>query len=160
LPRPKCAEHTKILQEVGEKSYLSSLAAYLAENLCLQGKYDDAEHFTRVSQEAAASQDLLSQVLWRIARAKVLARRGEMIAALELAQEAVGLTGEANLSATFDAWLDFAEVLVLAGRPQKAIGPLERVLGLAEHREDVALASLVRARLEQLTATSRHEMTP
>ena len=144
----------ELLQEFGEKSYLSTVAAYLAENLYQQGRYDDAEHFTHISEEAAASQDLISQILWRGARAKVLARRGETKAALALVEEALALAAGTDSAWTYEVWWDFAEVLDLAGRGGEARRQLQRVLELAEQREDRTLATAVRRRLAELAASS------
>ena len=60
-------------------------------------------------------------MLWRTARAKILARRGELGPAEALAREAVAI-GEPTdlLNDQADALLDLAEVLRLAGRAEEA----------------------------------------
>ena len=58
---------------MGERGFLSTIAGFLAQALCAQGEYDEAERFSRASEAAAAPDDVMSQVLWRTARAKVRA---------------------------------------------------------------------------------------
>ena len=60
--------------EGGERAYLSTIAGFLAHALYAEGKDEEAERFSRESEEAAAPDDVLSQVLWRTARAKILAQ--------------------------------------------------------------------------------------
>ena len=38
------------LAQLGEKGYLSGLAPRLARAICLQGRYQEAEHFTRAGE--------------------------------------------------------------------------------------------------------------
>src|SRR5207244_9167377 len=66
------------LADIGEFGFLSTLAAELGEILYLRGNDDEAMEMTRRSEEAAASDDMATQVQWRRVRSKVLARRGEL----------------------------------------------------------------------------------
>ncbi|MGH2578075.1 MAG: hypothetical protein ACRDG9_10065, partial [Actinomycetota bacterium] len=79
------------LLEMGEHGYLCTKAAWLAQALYEQGRHEQAEEFTRVSEDAAADDDYSAQVPLRSVRAKVLAHGGEMGLALRLADEAVAL---------------------------------------------------------------------
>ena len=111
-----------ILERMGERSYLSSAAALLAHALSGLGELDEAERFSRTSEEAAAADDAFSQVLWRSARAKIRARRGELAEAEALAREAVALAERTDLLNTHgDTLADLGEVLALAGRPDEAV---------------------------------------
>ena len=76
--------------EGGERAYLSTIAGFLAHALYAEGKVDEAERFARECEQAASPDDRLSQILWRTARAKVLARRGELDTAEALAQRRSG----------------------------------------------------------------------
>ena len=110
-----------ILERMGERSYLSSAAALLAHALTGLGELDEAERFSRKSEQLAAADDVFSQVLWRSARAKVRARRGDLSEAEALAREAVALAERTDLLNTHgDTLADLGEVLVLAGRPDEA----------------------------------------
>ena len=68
------------LTEMGERDYMPTTAALLAEALYEQGRFDDAEAFAGISESFAASEDITSQFLWRCVRAKVAAQRGEAAA--------------------------------------------------------------------------------
>ena len=68
----------------GEKGNLSTIAAYLAEALYEQERYDEAEELTTVSESMTFADDVTSQIAWRTVRAKVAARKGD----LELAESA------------------------------------------------------------------------
>ena len=44
---------------MGEKGYLSSIAYYLADALLRQGRFEEAEELTRVSEATTAPDDTL-----------------------------------------------------------------------------------------------------
>jgi predicted ATPase/class 3 adenylate cyclase len=109
------------LEQMGERGFLSTIAGFLAQALCAQGEYDEAGRFSRASEAAAAPDDLMSQVLWRTARAKVQAQHGDAEGATTLAREAVRLAeGSELLNTQGDALLDLATVLTVAGRREEA----------------------------------------
>jgi hypothetical protein len=69
------------------------------------------------SAELGASDDALTQMLWRQARAKVLARRGNIAEAERLAREAIAIGAATEMPDTqADAQSDLAEVLTRTGR--------------------------------------------
>jgi hypothetical protein len=65
------------LTSIGERSWLSTVEALLAEVVYAQGRHDEAEQLTRASEESAAVKDRYSQSLLRSVRGKVLAWRGD-----------------------------------------------------------------------------------
>src|SRR5439155_15327009 len=79
------------LKEIGELSWLSTVAGILAEAVYAQGRRDEADAFARESEESAGTEDVYSQVLWRCVRAKVLAHAGKPDEGERLAAEAVAL---------------------------------------------------------------------
>ncbi len=109
-----------ILEPTGEKGYLSTLVANLAEALYRQGRYDEAEEATREANELAAPEDVETHRLWKAVEAKVLARRGELEAAERLGREAVALSDQTDSFARGDTRLALAEVLSIAGRRDEA----------------------------------------
>jgi hypothetical protein len=116
-----------------------------------QGRDDEAERFARASEGAAAADDIGSQVLWRSALAKVLARRDADAAADALADEAVALAATTDmLSLHGTAVLDRARVLALlnAGAPPAAL--VAEATELFRRKGDAA--SLRRAALEVAAA--------
>ena len=121
------------LEPMGERGYLSTAAALLAHALCAQGELDEADRFSRTSEDAAAPDDRFSQVLWRSALAKIRARRGELAEAEALGREAVALVEKTDLLNTQgDTLADLAEVISLAGRPAEAVTLLEQAAELFE----------------------------
>jgi ATP/maltotriose-dependent transcriptional regulator MalT len=133
------------LESMGERSYLSTAGALLAHALCAQGELDEAEGFTRVSEGAAARDDAFSQVLWRAARAKIRARRGQPADAEALAREAVARAEKTDLLNTQgDTLADLAEVFLLAGRRTEAAEVLEQAADVFERKGN--LISLAKAR--------------
>src|SRR3954468_8908599 len=137
------------LDEGGERAYLSTIAGFLAHALAAEGEDEAAERFSRESEQAASPDDVLSQVVWRTARAKILARRGELGRAEALAREAVAFAEPTDLLVTrADALADLAEVLALAGRRDESLAALRDAAGLYERKGDVT--SLARARARQL----------
>ncbi|MEP6476487.1 MAG: adenylate/guanylate cyclase domain-containing protein [Actinomycetota bacterium] len=104
------------IDELGERAYLSTVAAMLAHAICEQGRYEEAEMFCSLAQETGADDDITTQVLWRSARAKVLAAKGEPGEALRLARAAVAMadeTDDTNMRA--DALIVLAGVVEAAG---------------------------------------------
>jgi ATP/maltotriose-dependent transcriptional regulator MalT len=105
------------LEEAGASGVASSEVAYLADAVFEQGRDDEAEQLTRDSEQLASrADDLLSQLLWRSVRAKVLAGRGHLDEALRLSGEAVALAARTDaLNDRANAWMDRAAVLRMAG---------------------------------------------
>jgi class 3 adenylate cyclase len=151
--RQACATFT----DMGERSYFSSRAAELAEVLWAQGEDAEAERFTRLSEEATASDDVEAQALWRAVRAKILARRGEATAAERLAREADALARTTDdLELQGDTLAAVGEVLRRAGRPEDAAAALHGALDRYERRGTVILAERLHARLGELEAHTAH----
>ena len=140
------------LDEGGERAYLSSIAGFLAHALLAEGTLDEAQRFSRESEDAAGPDDVLSQVLWRTARAKILARRGELEPAEALAREAVERGEPTDLLGTrADALVDLAEVLALAGRREDSLAALSEAAKLYERKGNLTALTLARARVRELS---------
>ncbi len=132
------------LLEMGATSVMSTTAAFLADALCVDGKYDEAEELSRISEEHAAGSDVVTQVLWRTARARAQARRSEQ-AADGLAREALAsaqTTDYPDLEAR--ALISLAEVV---GPGPEASQLLEAARALYERKGNVAAAGRLSANL-------------
>jgi predicted ATPase/class 3 adenylate cyclase len=141
------------LEPMGERGYLSSAAALLAHALCAQGQLDEAERFSQTSEGASAIDDVFSQVLWRSARAKIRARRGEFAEAEALGREAVALADTTDLLNTQgDTLADLAEVIALAGRPAEAIAVLEQAVERFERKGNRTSLERVRNSARELAS--------
>ena len=133
------------LAQMGERGFLSTIAAFLAHALYAGHQLDEAAWFSWASEEAAAPDDVASQILWRSARAKILARQGDLKRAETLAREAVRLSEPTDLVNTqADALSDLAEVLALGGRSTEAASTLEEAARRYERKGN--LPSLLRAK--------------
>ncbi len=123
------------LKRIGEKSFLSTVAGYLARAVYEQGRYEDAAEWAVLSAETAAPDDLLSQILWRGTQAKVLARRGEFDEAEALARDATRLAERTDATETHaDVLLDLAEVLRLAAQREEGVPFVQTALCLYEQK--------------------------
>ncbi|MDQ5821521.1 MAG: AAA family ATPase, partial [Actinomycetota bacterium] len=79
-----------LLDDLGDKAYLSSAAGTLAQALYALDRLGEADAWAGRAAELGAS-DAFTQMLWRQVRAKVLARRGQHAEAESLAREAVAI---------------------------------------------------------------------
>ena len=117
----------RLFEELGELGFLSTAAGYLAQALYALDRLDEADAWAGRAIQLGASDDAVTQMLWRQVRAKVLARRGEHAEAERLAREAVAIgEGTDALNWQGDAYADLAEVLLLGGKADEAAAALER----------------------------------
>lgn len=143
------------LEEMGDKGFLVTTAAFLGRSLYEQGRYEEAEAFTRTSEELAPSEDLTARGDWVSTRAKLLARKGEFEEAEKLAREALAIfKEEAEVRDRADALIDLAEVLELAGRAEEARPQVEEAVRLYEIKGIVPSLEKARRRLEHLAASA------
>jgi tetratricopeptide (TPR) repeat protein len=142
------------LDDAGERGFLSTIAGFLAHALLADGHDAEADRFSRESEAAAAPADVLSQVLWRTAKAKLRARQGLLNEAKALTREAVRLSEPTDLLGTRAAALaDLADVLELAGREDEALAALLEAARLYESKGNLTALGRVRSHAERLQAT-------
>jgi ATP/maltotriose-dependent transcriptional regulator MalT len=141
-------EGCRLLEELGERGWLSTAAGYLAQALYALDRLGEAETWVDRSRELGASDDLATQALWRQVEAKVLARRGDVEDAERLAREAVAITDPTqNLTFRAGSLVDLGAVLELIGKPEDARVALARALDLYERKGNVVMAERTRTRL-------------
>jgi len=134
------------LEPMGERVYLSTAAALLAHTLYAEGELDEAERFSHIGEDTAVAEDVFSQILWRSARSRILARRGDMAEAEALAREAVALAeGTDMLNTQGDTLAHLSEVLSLAGKPEEAVLVLEDAAGRFEQKGNLVSLAQVHA---------------
>jgi tetratricopeptide (TPR) repeat protein len=93
------------------------VATLLAESLCRQGRFDEANAATETSERLAWPDDLHAQVGWRAARAQAYSGRGEAQRGQELAREAIALLeGADDLDLRGDAFVALGTTLSGAER--------------------------------------------
>ena len=138
------------LTSMGGGGALSTSTALLAQAVLAQGRLDEAGELCRAAQEIAATEDAMTQMIWRGVQAKVLAREGRCDEAEALAREAVAL-GEATdlLSHRGDALLDLAEVLRTCARAEGADNAAREGLEMYELKGNAAAAARARSLLSR-----------
>jgi class 3 adenylate cyclase/tetratricopeptide (TPR) repeat protein len=135
------------LDRMGEKYLLSTIAGLLAQVLCGQGRYEEANTMCMITASVAAVDDAQSQALWRSVRAKVLARRnGSGAQAVALARDAVEILRRTDaLLWQADALVDLAETLATTGDDGEARHTLDEATGLYELKGSSIAARRARA---------------
>jgi tetratricopeptide (TPR) repeat protein len=139
------------LTEMGEQAFLSTTAAFLARAVFEQGRLDEADGLTHQSEQLADAGDLLTQVLWRGVRARVLAERRQLEAAEALAREAVALAEQTDFVVyRGDALIDLAYVLRISGRPEEAAESARAGLALHHQKGNLVTSAKIRSDLSDL----------
>jgi DNA-binding SARP family transcriptional activator len=132
------------LERMGERAFVATRKARLAGVLCDAGRVDEAEHLARQAQRESSPDDLVTQTVARESLAKALARRGSLVEAETLAQEAIELLASADtLRRQADALLALADVLDLAGNETGARQAIAGALELLRRKGDVVGAAHV-----------------
>jgi class 3 adenylate cyclase/tetratricopeptide (TPR) repeat protein len=133
------------LEAIGERAFLATTAGILAIALIEQDRDDEAWDLTRTTEEAAAEDDLSPHILWRMARARLLARRGERSDAERLSREAVALAARTDwLVDRGDALMVHGEVLAACGQDDAASAAIREALELYSRKGNVAAAQRAR----------------
>ena len=141
-------EGCRLLEELGEKGFLSTSAGNLGQALYALDQLEEAEAWGRRAEELGASDDAITQMLWRQVCAKVLARRGESEEAERLAHEAVAIGDKTDmLNQQGDTYADLGEVLLLVGKPAEAAAAFEQALDCFERKGNLVSAERARGRL-------------
>jgi tetratricopeptide (TPR) repeat protein len=127
-------ESYEMLERMGMKMVLSTIAAHLGEAVFHQGRLAEAERLSRESEQLGASDDLYNEMSWMRLRAKVLAASGDLEGARHLAQQAVdAAAGVGFLDDAALTWLDLSRILDAAGDPE-APAAAAQALGLFERK--------------------------
>ena len=143
-----------LLEQAGERSFLSTAAGYLAQALYALGDLEAAENRASTAAVLGASDDALTQRLSRQVRAKVVAARGRNAEAEKVAREAIAVADATDLhNVQADAYSDLADVLALGGNPDQAGAALGQALGRYERKGNIVMAERTRLRLADVEAT-------
>jgi DNA-binding SARP family transcriptional activator len=147
--KPDAAEQVfretfQALERMGDKSYLATYAARLAESLYRQDQAEEAARWAERAEELAPPEDVFTQCLWRGVQAKLLARRGRVEDGQEMAQYAVKLAADTDaLSLRANLQLDLAEVLRQTDQPLEASRSLQEARRLFELKGNLVAANAV-----------------
>jgi class 3 adenylate cyclase/tetratricopeptide (TPR) repeat protein len=143
----------EFFQAGGEQGLLSTLAAFLAQALYEQGRFEEAWHWVDVSREAATSDDYDAQGQRRAVEAKLLAQREKYDEAEAVAREAIEFINRSDeLDPQAHIQLSLVEVLRLAGRYEDAIAALDGAIERFERKGNVVMIERTHALREELRA--------
>jgi hypothetical protein len=141
----------EILDRMGERSLLSTSAGLLGAALCSQGHHEEALDQTKIAEREGDQDDLATQELWRVVRARCLAHSGDLRTATRLAGEGVALMAETDcLNWHADALIGQAEVLHLAKQNDEAEHALAAAIQLYQQKGNVASVRRARALLDEI----------
>jgi class 3 adenylate cyclase/tetratricopeptide (TPR) repeat protein len=133
------------LDRLGERSAQSTEAGELAEALYALGRYEEAEQWALRARELGSSDDLATQMYVLGVRSRVSARNGDIGAALELASQADSLAATSeDPRDPGDAALNLAEIMYLAGDPQRAEEMTQRAIDCYLSKGATAVAQRAR----------------
>jgi predicted ATPase len=141
----------RALEAMGERSYRSTTAANLALVLLELGRDEEAEALAEVSAQLGAKDDLATQVRWRRAHARVLARRAETHAAEALAREAVAIADATDfLNDRAAALTDLSHVLEVSHRWDAAVAVAKGAVELYDLKGNLVAAAATRLRIGEI----------
>ena len=143
------------LSEMGATSVMSTMAAFLADALSQAGEHEEAAETSKVSEEQAAATDVVTQVLWRTARARATAAQDPR-AAEALAREALGMARETDYpDLEARALMSVAEVV---GPAQEASHLLDDARRLYEAKGNLAPSLVLGWRRHRRPTKERRKM--
>jgi class 3 adenylate cyclase len=129
-----------MFEEAGERSWLSTALGFAGQAYYELGDLDNAIEAANRAAELGASDDVVTQMLVRQVKAKVLARRGDLEQAERLAREAVELGDTVDMpAAKGEAYEDLGHVLYLAGKTAEAERAVERAVEIYDAKGAVAM---------------------
>jgi len=140
-------------RKIGERATCSTLAAILGEAVYQQGRYDEADALSHVSEEIASPDDFDAQYRWRALRAKIHARNGDVPEAETIARESVRIVQQSDSPVEqADALLALVAVLRQSGRSDESLPITAQALQLYEAKGDLVSAERIRSLAPPVTA--------
>ena len=139
------------LSAAGEKSYLSTAAAWLAQCLIDLGETEEAEKALRTAAEAGAPDDVMTQVPLKAAQARLLAQDGRLAEAETTAREAVRQAEAVDYAELVPiARLALGDVLRRDGRIAEAAAEWRSMVAFAEARGNKLYGNRLQGELTEL----------
>jgi class 3 adenylate cyclase/tetratricopeptide (TPR) repeat protein len=141
-------EGLEMLERMGRTVHVSTIAAHLGQAVSLQGRFDEAERLSELSEELGVSDDAYNETAWRRVRAKALEARGDFGQAEVFARQAVeAAVGAEFLDDAALAWLGLAQILRNAGNLEAQTAASEALV-LFERKGNLIGARWARAFLD------------
>jgi hypothetical protein len=132
-------------ERVHDRAHLAVRAAKLAETLYRQDRWEESEKWVLVSRSSAASDDQSAQLVLRAVRAKLLAVRGAVSDARELAVDTVRLADSTDgLNLIAFTRLALADVLRTADLHAEARHATMEAVALFERKGNAVAAAAAR----------------
>ena len=144
------------LEATGDRSWLSTAVAIMGLAHLELGDLAAAEEAANRAVELGASDDLSTNVIVGIIRAKLLARRGEFADAERVARATLDLARQSDMVETVGETIEgLAEVLARAGRSAEAEAAVREAIEIYEAKGAVTLVTRARRRLAGLELETR-----
>jgi class 3 adenylate cyclase len=149
--RPDRAEEAlrascEFVQGLGQTPLLATRAGALAAALYEQNRYDEAETWTDVARQSAGADDLDAALSWKPTHGRLLARRGALVQAEQLAQEAVETVRRTDsLNRHAECLLALADIRRMAGDGASASATTREAFQLYEAKGNLVSAQQARA---------------
>ena len=143
-----------LLDALGERYYLSTVAGSLAQTLVERGgSLEEAELLAERTRSLASEADVGTQALWRCVKGRILAERGSYAEAEALVREGVEVLQATDaVLLQLDAYLDLGQVVSAAGETAGARAAYDAALQLAEQKGGVVAFETIGRRLGMLDA--------
>jgi tetratricopeptide (TPR) repeat protein len=144
------------LASMGDGRLRATTTAMLAQAVYAQGHLEEAGELCDATAAGAAADDIVTQVIWRSVKAKILAGDGRAEEAESLARDAVGLVEPTDLLLhRADAMLDLAAVMWMGSRAEESSGAARAGLSLYERKGNAVGAARARSLLANQSEGSR-----
>ncbi|MEK6191029.1 MAG: adenylate/guanylate cyclase domain-containing protein [Chloroflexota bacterium] len=128
-------ESYEVMTAIGDRSFASTFGAELGEVLLDLGDDDEAWRFGAIARDTSSTDDVTSQASGRAVQARVLSRRGDHIAAEDLAREAAAIMATTDyLVQHGDVVVHLAHVLRERGKTDDALAAAREALALYEQK--------------------------
>jgi class 3 adenylate cyclase len=142
-------ESCELMQQLRHTALLATRAAELADAIYQQGRYEEAEGWTRVAQDSAGEDDLDAALCWTPVRAKILARQSRIEEAERLSNENLELVSHTDaLNRHADSLLALAEILRIADRDDEAAEVTRSAVRFYEMKGNIVSAGRARSLLD------------
>jgi DNA-binding SARP family transcriptional activator len=125
------------LEQHGQMQVLATRAGELAQVLYEEGRYDEAEAWTRLAEDTAGGDDLDAALAWKPVDAMLLARRHASAEGEQRLRELLGVTPADALHGTARAVLALAEIFWLSGRDAEAAETVAGAVALYERKGNI-----------------------
>jgi tetratricopeptide (TPR) repeat protein len=157
--RPDKAEEAlrascELAQRLGQTPLLATRAGALAAALYEQKRYSEAETWTDLARKSAGADDLDAALSWQPIQARLLAERGALPQAVELARGAVQSARRTDsLNRQADCLIALADVLRTAGDEANASTVTEEAVRLYEAKGNLVSVQQARGLLPDAVLT-------